>query len=176
MGPAGVGKSRLVHEFLSQVDDRATVIRGRCLPYGEAITFWADRRRPARRGGHRPARRAGRGLREDRRPPPSPDGDEAALVDRHSWAYWGSRPPHRGSRRPFGPRRLFEELAEKRPLVVVFEDIHWGEATFLDLLEYLAGFIRDAPIFAVCIARPELREARPARPPGGRRASSRSRR
>ena len=58
-------------------------------------------------------------------------------------------------------RRLFEALARERPLVVFFEDVHWAEPTFLDLVEYLAERVRDAPILVVCIARPELLEERP---------------
>ena len=56
-------------------------------------------------------------------------------------------------------RRLFEALARERPLVVFFEDVHWAEPTFLDLVEYLAERMRGAPILLVCIARPELLDA-----------------
>ena len=55
-----------------------------------------------------------------------------------------------------------------RPLVVVFDDIHWGEPAFLDLIEHVADWSRDVPILLLCMARPELLEARP----GGRAASS----
>jgi tetratricopeptide (TPR) repeat protein len=58
-------------------------------------------------------------------------------------------------------RRLLEALAERRPVVVVFDDIHWGEATFLDLVEYLAGWSVGAPILLLCLARPDLMDARP---------------
>jgi tetratricopeptide (TPR) repeat protein len=58
-------------------------------------------------------------------------------------------------------RRLLEVLADREPLVVAFEDIHWGEATFLDLVEYLAGWSRGSPILLVCVARPDLLETRP---------------
>ena len=66
-----------------------------------------------------------------------------------------------GVEEPFAAvRELFASLARTRPLVVVFDDIHWGEATFLDLVEYLAEGMRDAPILIVCLARPELLELR----------------
>ena len=56
---------------------------------------------------------------------------------------------------------LFEALARTRPLVLVLDDIHWGEATFLDLVEHIADWTREAPILLICLARPELLEARP---------------
>ena len=56
---------------------------------------------------------------------------------------------------------FFEVLARRRPLVLVFDDIHWGEATFLDLVENLADWTRDAPILLVCLARSELLDVRP---------------
>ena len=58
-------------------------------------------------------------------------------------------------------RRFFEAVADRQPLVVVLEDVHWAEATFLDLIEYLADAARE-PLFLLCLARPELLEARPA--------------
>src|SRR5262249_60299615 len=60
-----------------------------------------------------------------------------------------------------GIRRLLEEVAAERPVVVVFDDIHWGEATFLDLLDHVADLSRGAPILLLCLARPELLEKRP---------------
>ena len=58
-------------------------------------------------------------------------------------------------------RRLLEHLARERPLVIAFDDLQWAEPTFLDLIEYLLGWIRDAPILIVCMARPELLEQHP---------------
>ena len=58
-------------------------------------------------------------------------------------------------------RRLFEEVARERPLVIVVEDIHWAEPTLLDLLEYLGGWTHDAPILLLCLARPDLLDERP---------------
>ena len=57
-------------------------------------------------------------------------------------------------------RKLFDQLAARRPLVVVFDDIHWAEPTFLDLLEYLADSLDGVPALLVCLARPELLEVR----------------
>ncbi|CAN5180232.1 hypothetical protein BH18ACT14_BH18ACT14_09870 [soil metagenome] len=59
-------------------------------------------------------------------------------------------------------RRLFEALARERPLVLVINDLHWAESTLLDLLEYVAGFATEAPIFLLCLARADLFEQRPS--------------
>ena len=59
-------------------------------------------------------------------------------------------------------RKLLEAVAPRRPLVCVFDDLHWGEETFLDLVEHVADLSRDAPILLLCMARPGA-----ARPPAG---------
>jgi DNA-binding SARP family transcriptional activator len=150
LGTAGIGKSRLAQEFAAQVDDGATVVVGRCVPYGEGITFWSLREIVGQltdgapttdllaEGGE--ARAVAEGLRQ------SMDGTGAS-VEREE-IFWATR-------------TLFEALARDRPLVVFFEDVHWAEPTFLDLVEYLASRTRDAAILLVCIARPELLEQRP---------------
>jgi class 3 adenylate cyclase/tetratricopeptide (TPR) repeat protein len=159
LGPAGVGKSRLVREFVARVDDRATVISGRCLPYGNGITFWpivgvlreaagmsssdtpAEAR--AKLAGLLPA--DGDGPLVEARLGVLLDESEGSGIQETFWA----------------ARKLFEHLAASRPLVVVFDDIQWGEPTFLDLVEYVAGWIESAPVLMVCIARPELHDSRP---------------
>jgi DNA-binding SARP family transcriptional activator len=140
LGTAGIGKSRLAQEFASEAAEKATILVGRCVPYGEGITFWS--------------------LREivdqltDGHPEPLAEdlleaiGGSDASVEREE-IFWATR-------------RLFATLAARRPLVVFFEDVHWAEPTFLDLVEYLAERTEGSPIFLVCIARPELLEQRPA--------------
>ena len=123
VGPPGIGKSRLAFELVERIRGTATVLTGRCLPYGDGITFW-------------PLAEA---LREA--------GREDVLAE------------VAGEELFWRVRRAFEELTGAAPLVLVFEDIHWAEPTFLDLLEYLAGW-SDAPILLVCLARPELYERR----------------
>ena len=138
VGDAGVGKSRLVSEALTGI--AARVVRGRCLPYGEGITYWpvvevvkqlavlpAD---PAAAAAIRSV------LGESE---VGTSGDEIA------WAF----------------RKLLEEQA---PLVVVFDDIQWGEETFLDLVESTALLSSGAPLLLLCMARPELVERRPGWP------------
>jgi DNA-binding SARP family transcriptional activator/tetratricopeptide (TPR) repeat protein len=161
LGSAGVGKSRLVQEFLADLDERALVARGRCLPYGEGITFWpvleairelvdldhADTAEQA------PSRLAAllEGL------------DDAELVTQRVAAVAGLAEGAAGIEEGFDAvRAFFEGLAARQPLVVVFDDIHWGEETFLDLVEHIADWSRGAPILLLCMARPELLDVRPS--------------
>ncbi|HEX5936265.1 MAG TPA: adenylate/guanylate cyclase domain-containing protein [Actinomycetota bacterium] len=159
MGPAGVGKSRLVAEFLSTAAARATVLRGRCLSYGEGITFF-----PLDEVVHQAA-----GIVQDD-PAEVARGKLEALVEDASDADriaslvaglfgWGE--PGTTEDSFWAVRKLLEHLARERPVVVVFDDIHWAEPTFLDLIEHLADWTRDAAILLLCIARPELLEVRP---------------
>ncbi len=159
VGAAGVGKSRLSVEFLSRLPLPATVISGRCLPYGEGITFWPIVE----------AVRAAAGI-SDRASPETAarrmteflSDDEAAVIRERLAPLLGLAAARPGIQDTFwAVRKLFERLAADRPLIVVFDDIQWGEATFLDLLEYLADWIRDVPVLVLCLARPELLEVRP---------------
>jgi class 3 adenylate cyclase/tetratricopeptide (TPR) repeat protein len=135
LGPAGVGKSRLVAEFLGSLDD-ATVARSRCLSYGEGVGYWPVTEVVLQLLGDGDPGALGAIL-----------GDESAAgsPDEIAWAF----------------RKLLEARASERPLVVVFDDVHWGEPTFLDLVEHVADLSRDAPILLLCVARPELLDHRP---------------
>jgi class 3 adenylate cyclase/tetratricopeptide (TPR) repeat protein len=159
IGSAGVGKSRLANEFLSTLGDRATVVQGRCLPYGEGITFWPITGVLRDAAGINPEdpTDVARAKISDLLPPVG----DAALVDDRLAALLGGQAPSGIQETFWALRKLFEHLGSRRPLVVLFEDIHWGEPTFLDLLEYLADWIRGSPVLMVCLARPELLEARP---------------
>jgi class 3 adenylate cyclase/tetratricopeptide (TPR) repeat protein len=160
MGVAGVGKSRLTEQFVLRVAGRATVIRGRCLPYGEGITFWPvleTIRDATGISAQDSVEEAGTRLSQLL----AGTADAEAVRERVA-ALLGLGEPAPAIKEIFwGVRRLFESLAARLPLVVMFDDVHWGEPTFLDLLEYLASGIRAAPVLLVCIARPELLEARP---------------
>ncbi len=160
VGEAGVGKSRLTKEMLSGLAGRATVLEGRCLPYGEGITFWALAEMVRQAAGI-----------EDSDPPAGAlekiggllDGiEDAALVrDRVGAAIGLSDSTGAIQETYWATRRLLEALAADRPVVAVFDDLHWAEPTLLDLIEYVAGFSRDHPVLVLCMARPELREVRP---------------
>jgi class 3 adenylate cyclase/tetratricopeptide (TPR) repeat protein len=160
LGEAGVGKSRLVLEALRELGDRATVLRGRCLPYGEGITFWpvaeAVRRAAAISDEEHPeeARRRiaellGGVERSDRIAEGVAEliglGERARTAEEGFWAV----------------RRFFEGLARTQPLVLVFDDIHWGEETFLDLLGYVVEWTSGVPVLLICLARKELLDRRP---------------
>jgi class 3 adenylate cyclase/tetratricopeptide (TPR) repeat protein len=158
LGAAGVGKSRLVAEFLAGPVNPMTVLRGRCLSYGEGITFFAlDEIVHQAAGideGDPPAtaRRKLKALLDG-----APDGERiAALVaGLFGWGDAGSTDDTF-----WAVRKLLEHLARERPVVVVFDDIHWAEPTMLDLIEHLADWTRDAAVLLVCLARPELLDIR----------------
>jgi class 3 adenylate cyclase len=142
LGPAGVGKSRLISEFLRTIEG-ATVVRGRCLSYGEGITYWPvvevvkqipDAETPVE-GAAWKALEAVLG-----------EGDAAATPDEIAWAF----------------RKLLEAKASQEPLLCIFDDIQWGEETFLELIEHVADLSRGAPILLLCMARPELLDRRPS--------------
>jgi class 3 adenylate cyclase/tetratricopeptide (TPR) repeat protein len=138
IGDAGVGKSRLAEELFESV--RATVVRGRCLPYGEGITYWPVvevLKQLDLLPANETAAVAIRSLLGE--------AETATSAEEIAWAF----------------RKTLEQAAAARPLVVVFEDIQWGEETFLDLIEHVALLSSGAPILMLCIARPELTERRP---------------
>jgi class 3 adenylate cyclase/tetratricopeptide (TPR) repeat protein len=153
LGPAGVGKSRLVQEFLATVEGQGTVLRGRCVEYGEGLTYW-----PIAEVIRQAATASGQvGLRD------LLEGEEHAAFVAEGLAGMAGTAGQTASREevPWAVRRLFEALARRRPLIVVVDDLHWAEPALLDLLEHVARFARDAPILIVGIARPELLDDRP---------------
>jgi class 3 adenylate cyclase len=152
LGAAGVGKSRLVAEFLSGIDADATIMRGRCLPYGEGITYWPLAEAIRGRFGEDPVP----GMRI------AVAGRESDLItERIACAMGIGGTPGPADETSWAVRRLFESEATRGPLVVVFDDLQWGEPTFLDLVEHLADWARDAPILIVALARPEFLDERP---------------
>jgi DNA-binding SARP family transcriptional activator len=161
LGPAGIGKSRLAAEFQAGVEHEATVLTGRCLSYGDGITFWPL------------AEVVGQAVGDDLRliSQIAGDGQDGHLVT-ESIASAIGRGDSTVSREEafFAFRRLFEGLARTRPLVLILDDVHWGEPTFLDLIEHIVDFSRDASILLVCLARTELLDARPDW--GGRRTNA----
>jgi class 3 adenylate cyclase/tetratricopeptide (TPR) repeat protein len=148
IGTAGVGKTRLVSELVAEVGAYATVAAGRCLPYGDGITFWPLTELIQRLGGEQAMAEA-----------MGDDPDAALVIERlRVLGGSGSAPPEELF---WAVRRLFELLARERPLLVVLEDVHWAEPTLLDLVEHVSRWSRDAPILLLCVARPELLEERP---------------
>ncbi|HEX6700500.1 MAG TPA: adenylate/guanylate cyclase domain-containing protein, partial [Gaiellaceae bacterium] len=150
LGAPGLGKSRLARELAAQAEPRATFLTGHCLAYGEGITFWPLGEIVREAGGEQALREALEGT-----------ADAQVVLERVRGAL-GEPGSHAAGEETFwAVRKLFEALARTRPLVVCFEDIHWAEPTLLDLIEYLAGWIRDAPVLLVCTSRRELVDRRP---------------
>ncbi len=160
LGAAGVGKSRLVDEFIGSLGEQAQVASGRCLAYGHGLTYWPVIE----------AIRDGIGIAEDEVPDVAvarlrevlanePEADRVASI---IGALLGiAESPPAPDEMFWAIRKTFEALARQRPLILVLDDIHWGEPTFLDLVEHIADWTRDAPILLIAMARPELLEKRP---------------
>jgi class 3 adenylate cyclase/tetratricopeptide (TPR) repeat protein len=156
-GPAGVGKSRLLREFVGRAGSNVGNLRGHCLSYGDGITFWPlaevirqaamitddDELDVAREKLHRLG------------PPELKDA-----MDRVAAAIGLSGDTFPVQETFWGARRLVEVLAHERPLIVIVDDIHWAEPTFLDLLQYVTREAA-APLVLVCSSRPELLETHP---------------
>ena len=159
LGSAGVGKSRLVHEFVTQARERAQLLRGRCLPYGEGITFWPLAEVVKQAAGIEEAD-SGEVARAKVEAVVAADDNAAAIALDIATAIGLTAGAGRGEEIFWAVRRFLELLAAERPLVVIFDDIHWAEPTLLDLIEHIADWTRDAPVLLLCIARPELLELR----------------
>ncbi|MDP9261743.1 MAG: AAA family ATPase, partial [Actinomycetota bacterium] len=157
-GDPGVGKSRLAREFVAGLEG-ATVLIGRCLPYGEGVTYWPLAEMVKAASGitdDDPLDEAQRKLRaccED-----EAVADLLGLAVGVLEAVEGERSQQEIA---WAARAWAEQLAEAQPLVLVFEDVHWGEEPLLELLEHLAASVREAPLMIVGLARPELLDIRP---------------
>jgi tetratricopeptide (TPR) repeat protein len=141
LGDAGVGKSRLLEEALASLD--AAVVRGRCLAYGEGITYWA--------------------VVEVLKQLDVVPTDEAAAAAIAS-LLGPSAAPTSAEEIAWAFRKTLEHAAAEQPLAVLFDDVHSGGETFLDLVEHVALLSAGSPILLVCLARPELTARRPSWP------------
>ena len=154
VGPPGIGKSRLARELVTRVGDRARFVLGRCLPYGEGITYWPLAEIARQVGGDDPSEQVAALLQEDR--------DAELVAARISGAIGVCDVGGTPEEISWAFRKLFEALSRERPLIICVDDIQWAEPTLLDLLEYLVTFASDAPILLLCLARPDLFDARPS--------------
>ncbi len=169
LGDAGLGKSRLATELVARVGDRARVLWARCLPYGEGITFWpvAELVKEAAAIDETDAPDA---ARSKLRALVADVEDGAEVAERVSAAIGlgedgaAAATSRRRSGRCAACSRSSRRTA---PLVVLFEDIHWAEPTFLDLLQYVTRFSAEHPLLLVCTSRPDLRETRRTGAPSG---------
>jgi class 3 adenylate cyclase/tetratricopeptide (TPR) repeat protein len=154
VGPAGIGKSRLARALLDGVADRATVVTGHCLSYGEGTTYY-------------PLAEILRHL--------APSTDEAAIAKLAGGGSEGALIASSVARAVgvsggsvaveearWGVRRLLEIQAERRPLLVIIDDLHWAEQALLDLIEYLVTSAADVPLFWLLLGRPDMLESHAA--------------
>jgi class 3 adenylate cyclase/tetratricopeptide (TPR) repeat protein len=159
LGEPGVGKSRLVAEFVSGIGPGARVARGACLPYGEGITYWAIAQiiRDVARISDEHSLAEARALTQAH-VEGLPDGNVvAAKITQLIGLAEGSATP---SETGWAVRQFLAAGAIVEPLVVIVDDTHWAEPTLLDLLADLRAAKVDAPILLLCLARPELLELR----------------
>ena len=158
LGPAGVGKTRLVEEFLASLP-AAAVYRGRCLPYGEGTTFFplveimkqavdaTDQGKPD--------------VFRDRVARLLDDDEHRETIAERVTQLAGIGEVTGSEEILWASRRFLEALARQRPIVIVLDDLQWAGGAFLDLVEHVADFSREAPILLLAMARPDLLDVRP---------------
>jgi class 3 adenylate cyclase/tetratricopeptide (TPR) repeat protein len=157
-GEPGVGKSRLLREFLAGAEG-VTILAGRALPYGEGVTYWPLAEMV----------KAAAGITDDDPMETAREklieccGDEAiaellGLASGVMEAVEGERGQPEIA---WAAREFVDELADVQPLILVFEDIHWAEEPLLELIDHLAQWVRERALLIVCLARPELLDVRP---------------
>jgi class 3 adenylate cyclase len=169
MGIAGIGKSRLAWEFYKYFDglvDNVYWHRGRCLAYGEGVTYWAlaDMVRMRARISEDDDDVTARSKLEATLTEHLLDPDERAFVEPHLASLLGIAEEQSSHERHdlFAAWRLFfERLANTYPTVLVFEDMQWADASLLDFVEYLLEWSRSSPLFVLVLSRPELLDKRP---------------
>jgi class 3 adenylate cyclase/tetratricopeptide (TPR) repeat protein len=145
VGPPGIGKSRLARELMQR--SRARVLVGRCLSYGEGITYWPLTEIVSQVGDVRAALGG--------------DDDCELAASRIAAAVGTAETATSSDEIAWGFRKLLEALAHENPLIVVLDDIHWAEPTLLDLIDYVSTFAQSTRLLLLCIARPELFDVRP---------------
>ena len=164
VGEPGIGKSRLVAELFSFIDGRDELVawrQGRCLPYGEGVTFWALGE----------IVKAAAGILETDPPAVAAEKIDAVVPADHPDAAWlrmrlrplvGLEAPAAERAENFTAwRRFLEMLAEARPLVAVIEDLHWADEALLAFLEHVVEFASEVPMVVLVTARPQLFERAP---------------
>lgn len=159
-GAAGAGKSRVTQEFISQIEGEVNVLQGRCLPYGEGITYFPVAE----------AIKGATGIVDSDSPSKAREklavhlgeGEEATLICQRLSALIGLTDEPADTQEIFwAVRKFLEALGRKSTLIFVLDDMHWAEPTLLDLIEYLAGFSQGVPMLILCLARKDLLDTRP---------------
>ena len=169
VGVPGIGKSRLTYELLKSLEGSSDFVwrQGRCLPYGDGVTFWAVGEIFKAHAGIFESdsadiaadklRRLIAGLVADER--------EQRWVEQHARPLVGlsgaGGAADRATEAFAAWRRLIEAIAEQAPLVLVIEDLHWADEQLLDFVDHLVEWVGEAPLMVLCTARPELLNRRP---------------
>jgi class 3 adenylate cyclase/tetratricopeptide (TPR) repeat protein len=138
VAPPGMGKSRLAAEATNRIAGRAHILIGRCLPYGEGVTYAP--------------------LAEMCASPTLPADVEAVSRARNALAGAGLASPEETA---WVFKQLLETVAEQRPVVAVVDDLHFAEPLLIDVLDYVATLSVDRPILLLCLSRPDLLDLRP---------------
>jgi DNA-binding SARP family transcriptional activator len=159
IGAPGVGKSRLVAELFARISKRATILRSRCLPYGEGITYWPVRELILTASGIGSSEPPHVSLEKVESVVAGLDGAEQVRDGVATIVGLLDQPVPAEDIR-WAVRRFFEALAAERPLVLLVDDLQWAEPVLVELLEHVLDLGRGS-ILLVTIARPELEEARP---------------
>ncbi|TML13965.1 MAG: hypothetical protein E6G33_10965 [Actinobacteria bacterium] len=159
LGEAGIGKSRLALELRRQEGSELRMLWGACRPYGEGVTFSPIADLVAELVGDGDPRSELASMLGG-------DSEAEAMASVVAGAIGAGEAVGATEDVFRAVRRLLQEVARARPLVVIFDDLHWAEPTLLDLIEHVAGWSRDAPILLLCLARPDLLEERPSWPSG----------
>jgi class 3 adenylate cyclase/tetratricopeptide (TPR) repeat protein len=171
VGVPGIGKSRLVSELSAATDREPELVywrQGRCLPYGEGVTYWALSEMVKAHAGILETDSADRARQRLQVVVTEAlgGGPDREWVESHLRPLVGlAQDEHVGGDRQAESfaawRRFLEALAERSPLVLVFEDLHWADASLLDFIDHLVEWAVSVPMLVVCTARPELLTRRP---------------
>jgi len=171
LGAAGVGKSRVVNDFVERDATDARAVYGRCLAYGDGITYWPLGEIVRTLAGLTDADDAptGQGRVQALL---GGEEDANAVAERIGAAIGLIETRATQQETAWAARRLFEVVASREPLVIVVDDVQWAEPALLDLIDDVATWAHDAPILLICLAREELLELRPAWGGGKRHATT----
>ena len=153
VGEAGVGKSRLLDELVSGLGEGFRILRGRCLPYGDGITFW-----PLAEAVRDAAQIAERDTTEAALEKLAALTSDPAVTERVASAIGLSATSFPVGELVWGARRLLECLGREQPVLALFDDIHWAEPTFLELIEQVVEHASDSQLVVICTARHEFVE------------------
>jgi len=167
VGVPGIGKTRLARELVTAVEaepDTATWLRGRCLPYGDGVSFAALAEMARTQAGILATDSEEEAAAKLRAAVEALPGEaDAGWLETHLRPLVGlaAEAPEAREDSFAAWRRFFEALAEARPLVLVFEDLHWADPAVLDFVDHLVDWASGVPLLVLCTARPELLERRP---------------